>query len=100
LNEPTAEWILGPRAQSFLDGADAEERLELIRAVASILLDPRTDGVTKFDLDYFPYAGLNLRQAVTERLVVIYRAYESGPFQVYSVFRRADLPRPSQGQSP
>lgn len=60
-----------PRRQSIVFPLD--ERVRLYTRIASVLVDPDPDGRTKFDLDFFPYTGLNVRRYQDDEFLFDYR---------------------------
>jgi hypothetical protein len=66
-------WKEGPQAQRFVDGLEASEKIEVYQRIASVLPDPAVDGRSNFDLNFFPFAGLNVRRYHDSAFVFDYR---------------------------
>lgn len=80
-------------AEDFILNCSLEQRLALWRILASLLFDPTPDGSVKFELNYFPFTGRNVRQYVNSEFLIVYTSYLNGDLGVIKIFRRADLPR-------
>lgn len=85
------ELVIGPLALTFLNSCDWNERRVLYQRIFSLLLNPDVDHISKFDLNYFPYTGMNVRSLSDDIYFITYSLRANRDVHILTINRWADL---------
>lgn len=87
----TSKFTFSAAAEEFLSTCGTSKYLEVVDALAEIILNPKPDGVVKFQLRTFPYPKKDVIEFVKGDWYISYGMTGDGNVRIYSISPRIYL---------